>query len=239
MNVARLRELSYIAHAVLGFSGAAFFLALTGAGFFLYPRVDTLLAHSDSAATNVTTATGVWANGAAQEARQVNQIAHDTRASIAATGRLADKLTELAGAATSQVNQVGPLLASLKSSSDAIAPAIGQIGKTADAGTMLLTTTNTTFAQFNDPQHGISPLLATYQRSGTDINELLERKATEQLLDNFAGISHNADLISGQFELVTKKATDDYLGPHPWYTKISRFASDTYDYGALFARHAK
>ena len=239
MNVARLRELTYISHIALGFSGAVFFVVLTAGGFFLYPRVDALLAHADSAATNVTTATGVWANGAAAEARQVNQIAHDTRASIAATGRLADKLTELAGAATNQVNQVGPLLSSLKSSSDAIAPAIGQIGKTADAGTTLLNTTNTAFAQFNDPAHGISPLLATYQRTGLDINDLLERKAVAQLLDNFAGISHNGDLMMGQFELVTKKATDDYLGPHPWYTKLGRFASDTYDYGALFARHAK
>jgi hypothetical protein len=239
MEIARLRQLTYLSHMALGFTGAVFFCVLVGISLYLLPRVESLLAHSDAAASNVTTATGIWANGAAAEAGQIDKIAHDTRASIAATGRLADKLTELASAAKSQVQQLGPLLESVKTASDSIAPAVDKIGDTAAAGTTLLRTTTATFAQFNDPDHGISPIMATYLKSGQDLNTILERQAIGKMLDSFAGIAHNGDLITGQFELVTKKASDDYLGPHPWYTKVGRFASDTYDYGALFARHAK
>lgn len=246
MKISRLRELTYTSHAALGFSGAAFFIVLTIATLVLFPRVAALLATSNNAAGNMTTASGIWANSAASEARQINQIARDTRSSIIAGGRLADKLTELAGTAKDQVKQVGPLLASLKASSDEAAPAIHQLGGTATAATGLLTNASSAFGQLADPQHGISPVMATYLKTGTDLNEILERKAVGQMLDNFADITKhgaaiaaNGDLISGQFEAVTKKATDDYLGPHPWYTKIGRFASDSYDYGALWARHAK
>lgn len=225
-----LRRLAYVSHVALGFAGAAFFVGLIVVGFMLMPRVESILAHSDRAAENVTTATGVWANAAVDQANQVGKITHDARASIVATGRLADKLTELAGTSRDQVKQLGPLLSSLKDSSDAAAPAIDKIGNAAQAGAELLDTTHATVSE-------ISPLLATYQRTGNDLNAILERQAIAQILDHAAGITANSDLIVGQFEKVTKKASDDYLAPHPWYTKISRFASDTYDYGALFARH--
>jgi len=238
MNSHELRRLTYFSHMALGFSGAVFFCVLIGGAFYLLPRVESLLAHADTAASNATTATGIWANSAASQAHQVQKIADDARASIVATGRLADKLTELAATTKGQVQQLGPLLASVKTASDSIAPAVDKIGTTAEAGTALLKTTTTTFAQFNDPDHGVSPIMATYLKSGQDLNAILERQAIGKMLDSFAGIAHNGDLITGQFELVTKKASSDYLGPHPWYTKLGRFASDTYDYGALLARHA-
>jgi hypothetical protein len=237
--VLNLRKLGYIAHVALGFSGAAFFVALSLFLWFLFPRIDALLAHADQAAHNVTQASGVWANSAAAEAGQVNSIARDTRASIVATGRLADKLTELTGTAQKQMALTGPLLDSLTRSSDAIAPAVTKIGNTAGAAADLLTSTTKTMNQLNDPASGISPLMATYIRSGQDLNKILEQKAITRMLDSFAGIANNGELMSSQLEDVTKKAHDDYLGPHPWYTKIGRFASDGFDYGAAFARHMK
>ncbi len=108
---------------------------------------------------------------------------------------------------------------------------------TADALTGTAQGATDTLAEGKRTIAAAQPLLDAYTRSGDDLDVLLKRKAITDILDNVAGMTVHANSISGEFDLVTQKAAGDYLSPQPWWRKIGRFAGDTYDYGALFARH--
>jgi len=111
------------------------------------------------------------------------------------------------------------------------------LNSTADAATGLLGTANTALDQLNDNTTGLSPLMRAYLNTGNDVDELLKRKAVSDTLDSVAGITHNIDGVTFDFQRVTHKAAEDYLTPQPWYRKLGRYASDGFDYGALIARH--
>lgn len=81
------------------------------------------------------------------------------------------------------------------------------------------------------------PLLEAYTQSGRDLNAILERPAIPSVLDSSAELMNNAAGISADGKKVTDKLTADFLSPQPWWKKVGRYASDTFDYGALFARH--
>jgi hypothetical protein len=215
MKASTLRHLTYVSHMALGFSGAMFFLAMTGIALFFGPRTAAMLAHADAAATNLTDATAVWAKAAGDQAHQVDLIARDTRASIVATGRTVDKMKEVAGTAQTQLEQLGPLLESLKKSSDAIPPAIGHIDEVADEATDMM----------NQSTNGIVPLLMAYTDIATNVNGYLRRKAVSDFVDNLGPLSTNAVAISGTgshmlvtADQVETKATYTYLhpSPNPW-----------------------
>jgi len=81
------------------------------------------------------------------------------------------------------------------------------------------------------------PLLSALASSGEDLDSLLKRKSVTDTLDNLDKMSVSGSAILDDGRKVTDRATDDYLSPKPWWKKVYRFAGDTYDYGALFARH--
>ena len=80
-------------------------------------------------------------------------------------------------------------------------------------------------------------LLSDGDDSITSFKDLLNRKSLADILDQVDGTMVHVNAITGKFELVTNKAAADYLAPQPWWKKVGRYAGDTYDYGALFARH--
>jgi hypothetical protein len=128
-----------------------------------------------------------------------------------------------------QVRSVTPLMI-------ASAEAVNGI---ADAATGFLTTSREAVDQLNDDKTGIAPMMAAYLDDGRTLNDLLKRKAVTDTLDNVAGITKNLNGVTFDFARATKKATDDYVLPKPWYMKLANYGGDTYDLVAFLARRAK
>jgi hypothetical protein len=110
---------------------------------------------------------------------------------------------------------------------------------TARAATGTLDAATETIGEGKRTITAAQPLFAAYTASGNDLDALLKRKSITDTMDNLAGITGHANGLTSDLQRVTDKATADYLSPKPWYRKAVRFAGDTYDYGALFARHAR
>ena len=150
----------------------------------------------------------------------------------------AQQVAENTGAATksmqSEILQTQPLI---QNAAVAVASMSDHLNKTADAATLATLQARDTLETANGAIAGAQPLLEAYTRSGNDLNEILERPALTQTLDNAASITGSASGIMADGKKVTDKATADYLAPQPWYRKVGRYASDAFDYGALIARH--
>lgn len=212
MKIARLRQLTYISHMALGYSGAMFFVVLTIGAVVLFPRIEALLATSNNAASNVVTASGVWANSAVNEANQVNAIARDTRASIVATGRLADKLTELAGATKSQVDQVGPMLSSVKTTADGAADLLASTKGTTDKLPPLV-------GDLRAALQGIPPIELQAQSTLSDFDKLLASKSLSDAIAGVASTTQNTGKISGDLYVYAHPI----LNPDPCTTTACRW----------------
>ena len=135
-----------------------------------------------------------------------------------------------------QVRSVTPLMIA---SAEAVNAAASHINGTADAATGFLKTSREAVDQLNDDKTGISPLMAAYRDDGEALNDLLKRKAVSDMLDNVAGVTHNMNSVTFDLARATKKATDDYVLPKPWYMRLANYGGDTYDLAAFFARHAR
>ena len=112
-----------------------------------------------------------------------------------------------------------------------------KLGRSADS---LSGTAEATTAMMGESQRTIAaaqPLLSALASSGEDLDSLLKRKAVTDTLDNLDKMSASGSAILDDGRKVTDRVTADYLSPKPWWKKVYRFAGDTYDYGALFARH--
>lgn len=150
----------------------------------------------------------------------VDQVAAATGSTTAAIGQ--------------QIAQTQPLI---QSAAAAVTNTAGNLNKTIDAATGAVTQARDDLKSLDTPISDAGPLLEAYTRSGRDLNAILERPAIGRLLDSSAAVTQNAAGISADGKKITDKLTSDYLSPQPWWKKVGRFASDTYDYGALFARH--
>jgi hypothetical protein len=112
-----------------------------------------------------------------------------------------------------------------------------KLGRSADS---LSGTAEATTAMMGESQRTIAatqPLLSAFASSGEDLDSLLKRKSVTDTLDNLDKMSASGSAILDDGRKVTDRVTADYLSPKPWWKKVYRFAGDTYDYGALFARH--
>ena len=112
-----------------------------------------------------------------------------------------------------------------------------KLGRTADN---LSETAGATTALLGESQRTVAaaqPLLSAFTSSGEDLDSLLKRRAVTDLLDNLAKMSMSGSAILDDGRKVTDRATSDYLSPKPWWKKVTRYVGDTYDYGALIARH--
>jgi hypothetical protein len=151
----------------------------------------------------------------------VNQVAASTGATTAAIGQ--------------QIAQTQPLL---QNAAAAVTDTAGNLNKTIDAATETVSQARVDLVTLNAPIADAGPLLEAYTADGTQLNALLKQKAITEILDNTASITNSAAGISADGKKVTDKLTTDFLAPQPWWKKVGRYAGDTYDYGALFARHA-
>ncbi len=158
---------------------------------------------------------------------QINKTAIDAGDAIVRT-QLIERTTQ--PHIISAMDEFGQTAKHLSSTADSLKGTADALTGTAQGATDMLAEGKRTIA-------AAQPLLDAYTQSGDDLDVLLKRKSITDILDNVAGMTVHANSISGEFDLVTQKAAGDYLSPQPWWRKIGRFAGDTYDYGALFARH--
>jgi len=207
-----------------------FLLALIGMTLWIGMAVHGLIMHLDGAVTraeaietkanatlvNLDKGTAVWAASAKDQAGAVQELAKD------AHGTLSQANTALQG--VSGVAQ--------------------HVQGTADAATGLLASTRTTTDQLpktltalNGAIGNIGDLAGTGNDSLNQFNSLMSRKSLTDAIDHINGMTASGDAILGDARKVSDKATGDYLSTKPWYRKVGRYASDAFDYGALFARH--
>ena len=109
-------------------------------------------------------------------------------------------------------------------------PASLAVGPTDDAATANLDA-------LSDPAKGLPAMVASYTAAGDNLNAILRQKAIAEILANVDSMTGSGAEILADGKKVTDKATADYLAPQPWWKKAGRYASDAFDYGALFARH--
>lgn len=211
-----LRRQMFISHIVFGYAGASLVAALTVAVLTLLPKAESLLAHSDQMAVNGVKATGVIANSSAQEATEISALTRDVRAQMWHADRTlttADGTLKTAqgtiGTLNDQLAHVGPLLDSAKKATDAIPPVLNAATGTVAAA---------------------KPVLDHLDARITD-------EHVTKLMTHLEGMSASGDGILSDGREVSDKLTTDFLAPQPWYRKVWRFAGDTFDYGALVARH--
>ena len=171
--------------------------------------VNPVIHKADIAFGNLADATGDWSDSSKQQAR-------DVRALLAASGRTLDAVTEDAYAAKTTLHS---------------------IGKTADAGTGSLYALTDTLGEGKRTIAAAQPLLASYTRSGDDLDALLKRKAIGEIMDHAAGILSHTEAMTADGHKVADKATADYFRPTRWYMQPIKKSGDIIDIGAAIARH--
>lgn len=133
-----------------------------------------------------------------------------------------------------QVKQTQPLV---EGAAKAISDTSTHANKAIDAATEATQQARADLQTLNGTISAGRPLLEAYTRAGDSLNEILKRQAISRILDNTASMTESGAGILADGRKVTDKATADYLTPQSWYRKVGRYASDAFDYGALFARH--
>jgi ABC-type transporter Mla subunit MlaD len=127
--------------------------------------------------------------------------------------------------------------AHLSGTANSLSGTADALTQTAKSTTETLKVTQTTI---KDIQPILSSLNETAEASTVTINSLNTRISDPHIDAILGHVDSTIDSLSGIMadgKKVTDKATADYLAPQPWWKKVARYASDTYDYGALFARH--
>jgi hypothetical protein len=221
----------YISHIALGFSGALCFLVITGIMLYKLPVVSSLLAHADQAANNAVTATGVIANASAEQTKQAVAIERDIRGlawhvdrTLLGVNRLTGSGAALLNTANDQLAHLGPLLDSIKRTSDAVPGTLSHLNDAADAS-------RTTIAKVGDDADAVRARIED-QRI-TDLIAYLDGTAK-----HVEGISASGETIMANGAKVTTKLTNDFLKPVPWWKWPIQKANDILDIGAAAARHA-
>lgn len=133
-----------------------------------------------------------------------------------------------------QVSQTRPLI---ESAARAVSDTSAHANKAIDSAREATEQARTDLQTLNGSISASRPLLEAYTRAGDSLNDILKRQAINRILDNTASMTESGAGILADGRKVTDKATADYLDPKPWWKKVGRYASDGFDYGALFARH--
>ena len=208
-------------------SVAAFFLSLTALAWLYGPR---LLLHADgvltraegveskinASAINLDKATAAWSKSAQSQADAVTDLVTDAHGTLSQANTALQGISGVAQHVSGTADAATGLLASARATTDTLPPLIGDI---------------------RTQVQGIGPAEASIASAGAHLDELLKRKAIEQILDNVAGMTSNANGILVDGRKVSDKLTNDFVAPKPWWKKIGPSLSDVWDFSALAARH--
>ena len=205
-------------------------LVLTGALLFVFWKLSAALDTTRQAAWNVSAlawnsqptvqhvneATDVWAKSSQKQADAADALLRDLRVMSWHLDRSFLKLDTVLDTSNEQIKHVGPLLDSVRKSSDAIPGTLDHVDRAADASTGAINAS---------------------QRVVDDFHVRLTDKRIDALLDSFRGVADNANGISSNFRVVTDKARQDYLTPKTPWRRVGGAIWDAYSIAGWAARH--
>ncbi|MFC5861107.1 hypothetical protein ACFPT7_02250 [Acidicapsa dinghuensis] len=178
-------------------------------------RAEGLESKLNATAINLDNATKDWAAASKTQTQQVNAIGKQAQDTLASLGAASGQLQATLRTANAQLAGVGPLLASAKDAVDSVAPAVAQIGGTAQK-------------------------LGTTEDSATAfLNELHAAAQNPEL----AAMVHNTASVTGSFAhmaQVTDKKWSLIMDPPPCAGKLCWLKRSWMDIQTLstFAAHA-
>lgn len=179
-------------------------------------RAEGVESKANATLINLDKGTAAWAASSKDQAQSVQDV-----------------MTSVQGA----VSGIDLTLASVRTDADAIHGAVNSISATADAATGTLTAATETIGEGKRTIASLQPLVASYTRSGDDLDALLKDEAIHRTLTNVADTTQNLNGIVADGRVVSDKLTKDFVTPKRWYQNIGPKLSDLWDYGALVARH--
>ena len=160
---------------------------------------------------------------------QINKTAIDAGDAIVRT-QLIERSTQ--PHIISAMDEFGQTAKHLSSTADSLKGTADALTGTAQGATDTLAEGKRTIA-------AAQPLLESSARAvdtfGLAVGDIQHR--ADPVIDNLGGIAVHFNAISGQFELVTRKAAADYLRPVPWYMQPVKKGGELIDIGAAIARH--
>ena len=182
-----LRRHAYFAHVALGYSATALVLVLTGAVFYLLPKVDALLSHADQMAQNGAAASQVVADSAKAEAKGILNATDAVNATVVKFNRIViPGIQTTLNTTDVQLGRAGVLLNSLRAESDALK-------ETTVAATGLTQEATTAIQTANGSIAAAQPLLEASTRTVSDLDAKVNDPKVTQLVGHLEGMSASGD----------------------------------------------
>lgn len=132
----------------------------------------------------------------------------------------------------SAMDEFGQTAKHLSSTADSLKGTADALTGTAQGATDTLSEGKRTIAAAQPLLESSTHAVDTF---GLAVGDIQHR--ADPVIDNLGGIAVHFNAISGQFELVTRKAAADYLRPVPWYMQPVKKGGELIDIGAAIARH--
>ena len=198
--------------AWLGFEAHRVLVHLDGA----IVRGEAIETKANATLINLDKGTATWAASAKEQTQAITELATDAHGTLSEADRALQGINPVTSALTDEV---------------------GALHKTTDAATTGVQALTTTIQTADHVITNLQAPIDGFTQDAADLDALLKDNAIHRTLEATATTSEQIAGVSTDLRKVTDKATADYLTPKPWYTKMGRFASDAFDYGALAARH--
>ena len=160
---------------------------------------------------------------------QINKTAIDAGDAIVRT-QLIERTTQ--PHIISAMDEFGQTAKHLSSTADSLKGTADALTGTAQGATDMLAEGKRTIAAAQPLLESSTHAVDTF---GLAVGDIQHR--ADPVIDNLGGIAVHFNAISGQFELVTRKAAADYLRPVPWYMQPVKKGGELIDIGAAIARH--
>lgn len=215
-NLVSEKRMHY-AHMFMGYTGGALFAVLITLALLFAPRISSLIATGQNAAGNVNTATGIWANAATDQTKQVDKITTDLRTTIAKFNRvIIPSSNTLLNTANSNLGQSQQLLSELTTT---VSDSRERSNKMFDEYTRVGTNLNTNLTTLNYDLEGVRPILDNTNAAMIRFNQILNSPSLDKAMNGVAETTTNAGKISGDFYIFEHK----HLNPEPCTTKGCSF----------------
>ena len=149
----------------------------------------------------------------------------------------------VAGQSALQVKQSGVLVqaaaASVQSASLDVHAVATSLAGTATAATGTLAAITGDVQALKQPIESINPLILKANNAVDDLDGVIRDNAPSLhlTLENVQAMTSSGNAIGGDFKLMADKTAADYTKAKTPWGRITSVLLDTYDYGALFARH--
>ena len=160
---------------------------------------------------------------------QINKTAIDAGDAIVRT-QLIERTTQ--PHIISAMDEFGQTAKHLSSTADSLKGTADALTGTAQGATDMLAEGKRTIAAAQPLLESSTHAVDTF---GLAVGDIQHR--ADPVIDNLGGIAVHFNAISGQFELVTRKAAADYLRPVPWWQQPIKKGSQIIDITAAIARH--